>query len=529
MPEELDRPLIALLSGASKCSKKKQELVAYLCTMNRPNQRTFVGLMRWSLIQRPWSNEKMMAVATALMDMIMRTDVISHYPEELAMCSDWFDLVLSSIWSKCKKAGMSSSSWLANQRQRASLVLEMDAVEEVLAAKSFKDVSSELNSLCCASRLGNALFGWALVPLVSEKVSECIDRILAKLVEDGGLVTPQKLSEIHGKCNDAVRTEMTCALGAREVAIKYRDIELLVTCSTPWEEILMKSASLLKGVAAEEGKLTPLFVENELLSVARVKSDESSTLKVDGDVIAPWLTARRAAAESMNQDFTAKEIVNTLTKRLPTYIALDATFALEVTLFKALGSAPGEKAMLARMLACLPTQPTVKLDFSAALHAMAPLFEGRLYSYLPVEIQGVLRAARDVVASISENKCPLCLPAVPNGAVSKMLNAVEKCLADEIPTKDGGKRLVTGKSVIERRLKNLKSQDLSKSGPECLNGVAPFAWLLNSTDKATLEELRQSLIKAGNLRVVKASASAPAAAKKKSKGDDLKATLDLFA
>eukprot|EP00971_Amphidinium_carterae_P178272 3536435-Amphidinium_carterae.1 len=56
----------------------------------------------------------------------------------------------------------------------------------------------------------------------------------------------------------------------------------------------------------------------------------------------------------MNKDFTAKEITTMLTKRLSTYIAMDGTFGIKVSLFKALGSSPGGKALLAKMLACVP-------------------------------------------------------------------------------------------------------------------------------------------------------------------------------
>eukprot|EP00971_Amphidinium_carterae_P127342 2523252-Amphidinium_carterae.2 len=527
--KELNRMLCELLSGASKCSKKKQELVAFLATAGMPNQRTLVGLLRWMLTQRPWANDKMMAVATALMDMIMRLELCCKYPEEIAMCSDWFDLVLTSIWSKCKKAGMTASSWLSNQRQRASLVMEMTAVETVLAATQFKEVASELNTLCCGSRLGNALFGWALLPLVSERVSMVIDAQLKTWSEEGGLVTAQRLSEVHALCNDAVRKEMLTPLGAREVTVVYRGFEMKVTCATAWEEILMKTASLLKGVAADLGNLGSLFVEDELLKVAVVKTESKSSLRVHADVVSPWQAARNAATESMNKDFSSNEIVNTLTKRLPTYLGLDSTFALELSLFKALGSTPGEKALLTKMLGCLPSKAETNCDYGEALRKVTTLFEGRLYSYLPAEVQGKLRAGRDVLASVAENRCPSCVSAVPGGTVAQMLTAIERTLAEEVTTQDGQKSVLIGKAALGHRLKQLKKQDLKKSGPEILHGVAPFAWLLSATEKETLEEVRKNLIKAGSVRVNKTSGAATSSSRKKGKGDEMKATLDLFA
>eukprot|EP00971_Amphidinium_carterae_P348818 6490686-Amphidinium_carterae.4 len=311
-----------------------------------------------------------MSVATSMMDMVIRLELCQVYPHEISMCADWLDLVLTSIWSKCKKAGMTGSSWVKNQRSRACLVLEIANVEKVLAASDFKTVCGELNALCSGSRLGNALFGWTLVPLVSEKISAAIDLVLTQFRKEGGVVTSKRLAELHALCNAKVRDEMICSVGAKEVSMRYRGFELKVTCATPWEEILLKTASLLKGLAVDQGVLSPLFVESELLAVVRVKTEEESSLKVHADVASPWEAARRAASDSMNRDFTAKEIVTTLTKRLQTYIALDSTFGLELALFKSLGSSPGEKALLDQMIACLPSEPVLKYDFGDALRSM---------------------------------------------------------------------------------------------------------------------------------------------------------------
>eukprot|EP00971_Amphidinium_carterae_P032961 648627-Amphidinium_carterae.2 len=110
-----------------------------------------------------------------------------------------------------------------------------------------------------------------------------------------------------------------------------------------------------------------------------------------------------------------------------------------------------------------------------------------------------------------------------------MLRAIEKVLAEEITLQDGGKKVLTGRGAIVNRLKKLKKQDLSKAGPEALHGVAPFAWLLSDADKRSLEEVKKTLIKEGNMRVCKASATGVAKPAKKQKCDDMKATLDLFA
>eukprot|EP00971_Amphidinium_carterae_P350679 6491681-Amphidinium_carterae.3 len=497
--------------------------------MSVPNQRTLVGLLRWCLIQRPWANDKMMAVASGVMDMLLRLDMSTKYPDEISMCSDWFDLVLTSIWGKCKKAGMSASSWLANQKTRAALVLDIPAVEKVLAAETFKTVAPELNCLCSATRLGHALFAWALVPLVSERVSQAIDKKVEEYRKRGGQVSCQTVAELHAECNEAVRDELSCGLGARQVKLNYRGFPLEVTCATPWEEIMLKTSCMLKGAAVDGGSLAGLFVEEELLQSVRVKTESEASMVLHPDVVAPWKAARQAAAESMNKDFSAKEIVTMMTKKLSTYVAIDGTFSIELSLFKALGAAPGEKALLSQLLGCLPTEAQTKCDYAKVVRDMTPFFETRLFSYMPTESQGLLRSVRDVVASVSEHRCPSCIPAVPGGTIAQTLAAIEKTVGEEITTNDGSKKVLTGKAAVTQRLKRLKKQDLSKCGPEALNSVAPFAWLLSASDKASLEEIRMRLIKAGSLRVCKSSSAAAASStKKKEKTDDMQATLDLF-
>eukprot|EP00971_Amphidinium_carterae_P267686 5310239-Amphidinium_carterae.2 len=161
-------------------------------------------------------------------------------------------------------------------------------------------------------------------------------------------------------------------------------------------------------------------------------------------------------------------------------------------------------------LACLPSEPVVKYDFGDALRSMTPLFE-----------------ARDVLSTVCEKTCPKS--SAPSGDRAVSLGAIDRVLAEESILQDGGKKLLTGKGANVNRLKKLKRQDLSKADPEALHGVAPFAWLLSDADKKSLEEAKKTLIKEGNLRVCKASATGVAKPTKKQKGDDMKATLDLFA
>lgn len=139
----------------------------------------------------------------------------------------------------------------------------------------------------------------------------------------------------------------------RIVMLHYRGIDFECMVSSSLEETSLKLGCIMKGLAAEQGALAPLWVESQLVPNGHSVGKGS----VDPELLKE-VTVARALAETMVKDegeLSSDMVSEVLRNKASILISLDRLFKIEIAFMMQMVGAAGEKRLLDEVLALLPS------------------------------------------------------------------------------------------------------------------------------------------------------------------------------
>eukprot|EP00971_Amphidinium_carterae_P348042 6490291-Amphidinium_carterae.1 len=168
---------------------------------------------------------------------------------------------------------MGPHSWLAANRGVAGIILPLasvDAVTGLQEGQGFETVASDLNQLVSGTSLGQKLFGWATVAIVSDEIKKIIEKEVAALAALAK-ITATAVVEAAGRAHTQISElpDGPCYMEKkREVKVRYGDWQLSMSVSGVEEEIQLSLQAAVRHIAVTLGLLTALPAELDLVSSA---------------------------------------------------------------------------------------------------------------------------------------------------------------------------------------------------------------------------------------------------------------------
>ena len=300
---------------------------------------------------------------------------------------------------------------LKKSRPVAGLVLNVKNVDTLNEHKGeWSAVADTVSAIVAGSALGEKLYGFATMSLVSQDLSsKLVEVVKRKLDGDITEATVKKASEECDKVLLAIPDDATEAFEViRQVAVELLGVAVEVECESMQEQKELVLAAEIKTFAwaAQDDngipKLERLFCEAGL----RERADPFEH-KMDDDVIAPYNVCRTQANSmlAVKKHTSGEDIVELFDDGGDTVAQFDATVKLEASWFKSVYQEGALAALQGKVVPLLPTA-TVGDDAKVVVLALEDLKKSALFQFAGATSQACVTVTSEVITAISEKRLP---------------------------------------------------------------------------------------------------------------------------
>ena len=403
--EELEPKLVIALTEARKQNPNRHPLLDWLRVSGTCNQRSLVGLLRFTLDIRAGVSIVQATLLIDIMKYLVVNGMDTAFPAEIKLVVMHFDDGLCHVLASMRRERLSIRTFFELSRVQCRLVLPMAETERAFAAKgSWTDISDDLNIIVASSRLGAKLFGFALESIIAEKVEGVIQNGLAALQE-------QKLTiDVVTEAKKKISTELKAIKNVDKlspkwlVSVRYRGIVCQVEVGSIDEELIFRFDSVLKERAVETEAVLALHCENVLVDFTK---KDKATLGVDDDLVRGVAVARQVANDLLASfgKISGSMVAEALLSKQAMLCSLDRSFNLEISFFNAMAGSGGETRLHAQILKTLPRAEAFK-TLAETLELLKDVANSDLYIFVSKASQGSLNVTKEIIEVMSGGRPP---------------------------------------------------------------------------------------------------------------------------
>lgn len=496
------------------------------------NQRTVVAVLKAALDIKPEAGPKQTNCILDVMRWCQRNNIDSGYREEFLICKRHFDEALTKSFLFAKKNDIGIDSWWCITGDLAAMILVREDFEKCINCESqWVDVAVELHRVVGSSALGSTLFGPALRALKHNRAQVQIDELLKRFVEEPA-VTSKVMKEYKSKFAlemKKIDQDVFQTFPRKLVEVKYRGITCEVSVNTLMEQCSLCLMACVKGMAVRAEALSPLFVENQLVSDSAAKGTT-----VAPEVLKEAVAARQACLKLLDgaDEVTGEAIMRAMTSRRIALISLDPTFKIEEAFWAHLNGDGGVALVQSRILACLPDDKVEKTPEQSA-QELDNLGKTGVFAFSGLGVVGQMKIVEEWVGNMKNGRGP----GFKDNCDGSFLQMARQRFSYFARFPEGqvkkGEKKVSGKVAVDAIFADVKL----KSGDECKNltlanlrPLAIFDFLLDVDQRKDVETFTNKVIErigtgASAAAAAKASAESAPKRRKMSQGKDPRAAL----
>ena len=179
---DINPALIEAITQARSAVPQREKMIEFCQTEPLGNQSEIVGLLRFGLDLKPWVGGQQQVLSVEIMKYIVRTGMLASFADEVAAYRPHTDKTLSQVCIAMKGTVEPEAFWKL-YRHYASLVLSVDAVDRLLAAKgSWEGHGADLDAATSSPGLGMKMFGFAMQANAAVRLGKEIDAQIASSI-----------------------------------------------------------------------------------------------------------------------------------------------------------------------------------------------------------------------------------------------------------------------------------------------------------------------------------------------------------
>eukprot|EP00971_Amphidinium_carterae_P349021 6490799-Amphidinium_carterae.1 len=324
----IDKPVLSAIEAALKHPPQRGQLLGLCRRMAVYKQGNALALMRMLTSVCASASSKQLELGMEIVQCLLRVGAFTQLPEMTTVLRPKIDSVLLQTfgsfpggqplktetprespdaegsdlvnfpesYTSVIGSRMGPHKWIEANRGAAGIILPLASVDAVTGLKdgvAFSTVADDLNVLVSGTCLGQKLFGWATVAIVSDAIKKVIqDEVHAMASEKK--ITAASVVAAAGRAHTkivALPDGPTYMEKKRDVCVTYGNWEFSMTVAGVEDEIQLNLQAAVRHLAVELGLLTALPAERVLVS----SSSELKVEEMEKEVYAKAETARSTA------------------------------------------------------------------------------------------------------------------------------------------------------------------------------------------------------------------------------------------
>ena len=355
--DETVRPeLVQCMLAAQKVHADRQPFVSFMRNVASVNDKELCGMCRWFLTLKP-RNIKQLSVCLEAVSFCVRLSLPSKHATRWAAVKQWADECLTVALEKSRTSKCADSTFVDLHRPALDLFMPKASLDKVLGSKGqWTVVADDLKQLVSSSAVGLQLFYVHIEGVVAENVAKSITAHVEQLsklegpLDETAFLTARRacLKEVENiGCVDMLPHK-------RNVIVSYRKEALQIGVTTWQEEVEIKMAACVKGLAVDRGVLPKLFCEDLLITAV---VEDKPKLIVPASMVAAAKVARTQLGDVMagGQADSGDLAQVALAKHGPRMLLTDPFFKIEMAMVHELTGERSSRRLLSGVLACFPS------------------------------------------------------------------------------------------------------------------------------------------------------------------------------
>ena len=399
-----------------------------------------------------------------------------------------------------KRHDVSLEVWSHTYHDVLGLVVDVAAFDKCRACQSsWVDIAEDL-AVVCSTKLGNAIFGKALVSLkygeATAMIAKFIDAMLASVLINMDVV--KELRKQFATDLAAMDEDAYASFPKKYAKVSYKGIDLEMPVSSLIEHFNCCIFAKIREVAMDLGYVGGMLCENDLVPLQGLYK----TVAMDQDMVKDIAAARSVATAFFDgiEPCNGETVMKILAGKRSITSSIDPTFKIEETFFAAMQGDHGAKHAHARMMTCLPSALETK-TVAQSLQALENLAKTELFTFVGLGVLGQYNTIKQWLSAM-KNNWPPQFAAVLTG---DFMQAVRLRMADFCIRLSSGASTdlpLRGKDAIAAIFKDVGQKHATPNTTLDLADLRPlqiFSWLLEETEKTTTDawtaEVMQSTLK----------------------------------
>ena len=275
-------------------------------------EKEFSGICRLLNESNPATQPKSLTLALEVLKLVSRSGLKAKLQKTITESSHVFDQALACSLAGARKRLVQDEKWYAVWKPAISVVVDIAACDRIFEASKWDSVSQDVARLTSLTSLGKALFGWAVVYCVADKLQCSAEEHLKALLAKAK-IGPKEIEAWWDAVNkDAHDNDaFTCLNTKRQAKLSYRGRSVEITVHS-WQhqlEIMLGCSlkSCLVGQALPEVTIEAGLIEHV----------PSTDLEVHPDVLLSYGNARLLANEMIaGQPQAGRVLIDLLCREL---------------------------------------------------------------------------------------------------------------------------------------------------------------------------------------------------------------------
>ena len=188
----------------------------------------------------------------------------------------------------------------------------------------------------------------------------------------------------------------------RTILINYRGLEIELQVTSLAEELVLKLAAWVKGMAIGTSALPEMKFE-----VGLFQDMTNTMLPVDDDLVAEYAAARATLTRVLKAVPTdGTVVVGILKSKYQMLRGIDKTFSLDLMAWIAMhAEGPGLKAVQSRLRTALPTKTDLK-TLQQSIQSINLIVTGSVYKFGNAALRSQVDSVREVIATMAAGSPP---------------------------------------------------------------------------------------------------------------------------
>jgi hypothetical protein len=512
--QQVDPIFEAALEALVQTKRSNVEIHQWCSDTMIVNQLMIVALFRQILTMPASKSLENLAVGNSVLEMCVRLDVPTNYPDEWLCVTGHMDALLCRSYTNFKADEETTLEWWESYRHVAKAILPETPTELVLNVEGeWTQVITEVVLVHRSSEIGKLLMKKAMKSIEIEAVGSKVAEHLAQLAKIKH-ITKEVLEQgktAFVKTMESISVKPYLGYTPRkEVDIMYLGVVIKMPVLSAVDHWSVAVEAFVRGLGVELELLPRLWCESSLVGTM----DPCAAIRVDDSLLVAAKSSRQILKNALaDEDVTSEMIVSTVKAKNRFISTTDRYFRIDLGFWMGCTGERAADRVSKLILGCLPTAEVPK-TLAESVGLFRDAASNKLLVFAGPSQQSVFKTVRSWIDSMSSGR----LPDVGKSGDSTFLATIKTRLALFI--NDGG--AIQGVELLKQRW--LGIQTTAPTTPPSysdLVGVYIFSWLLEKDDKAKLKTMLEASVQAaGTSAAVAGSSSGSGAAASSSSGGE---------